>query len=508
MNRIVLETPRIRAHLAEFAWTVEPRAPLYQKTSFYLRFPEDVDVSNLPAALWWRVFLICLHSHWAVLRPCEVYLPVALPTGESEVWQRLVAAYSTTLDLIHNRSRERPYGGVAIIEDGPPLATANLLPDLNRYGTAFSGGKDSLLQTGLLAELTHEPLLVTTTSPMAPLHDHLTARRRWIFPEIVKRRKVRLVEVKSDFRSSWVNDYPGGYEISTNELTDVHLYFAALLVAGAALGVTHLCVAAEAEVHESARVDDRIIQHPHFMYSSITQRVLSAVLRPMGFQYCSLTSPLHAVQVQQLLWKRYPDIRDLQYSCWKVGINEKQCSRCANCLRVALCALAMGMNPEVVGIDLVTLFNQMRDWSPQQVSDPRRQMMPKDIVRVRLQGYDAQHLRAITRQQVRDIILESSKMRLANPATWLALRRFARMRERMAKYPVRETPGYWPAFLRLVDQSLREKIGTIYAKSFVAEQEDAYLGVLERSDEMVSWITAPIGGEGSALNGATPTTDC
>jgi hypothetical protein len=61
---------------------------------------------------------------------------------------------------------------------------------------------------------------------------------------------------------------------------------------------------------------------------------------------------------------------------------------------------------------------------------------------------------------------------------------------------VRETPGYWPAFLRLVDKSLREKIGAIYAEALVAEQESAYLGMLERSDEMVSWITAPIGGEG------------
>jgi hypothetical protein len=498
MTQIVLNTPRVGAHLAEFSWTVEPPAALYQKTSFYLRFSEDVDVSGLPAALWWRVFLICLHPHWAVLRPCEVHLPITLPAGEKEFWRRLVAAYSMTLDIVPNRNRERPpQGGVTIIEDGPPLAIPDALPDLKRYGTAFSGGKDSLLQTGLLSELTDKPLLVTTTSPMPPLHDHLTARRRWIFSEIVKRRKVRWLEVKSDFRSSWDNAYPGGYEMATNELTDVQLYFAALLVVSAALGVTHLCVAAEAEVHENARLDGRIIQHRHFMYSSITQRALSAVLRSMGFQYGSLTSPLHAAQVQQLLWTRYPDIRDLQYSCWKVGLNEKQCSRCPSCLQMALCALAMGMNPEVMGIDLVTLFNRMSDWSPQEAStDPRRQLMPNYVVKVRWEGYNVRHMLAITPQQLRDTISESGRMRMAHPATWLALRRFARMRARMARYPVRETPGYWPAFLRLVDKSLREKIGAIYAEALVAEQESAYLGMLERSDEMVSWITAPIGGEG------------
>jgi len=495
MTRIVLKTPRVSANLAEFCWTVEPPSRLYQKTSFYLRFPEDVDVSSLPAALWWRVFIICLHPHWAVLRPCEVHLPITLRSGETEVWTRLVAAYSTTLDLIPNRNRERPEGVVTIIEDGPPLPIPNALPDLNRYGTAFSGGKDSLLQTGMLSELTEKPLLVATTSPMAPLHDHLTARRRWIFSEIVKRRKVRFVEVKSDYRSSWDNAYPGGYEIATNEITDVHLYFAALLVVGAAAGVTHLCVAAEAEVHENARLDAQIIQYRHFMYSSITQRAISAVLRTMGFTYCSLTSPLHAAQVQQLLWRRYPDIRDLQYSCWKVGPKEKQCSRCTNCLQMAVCALAMGFNPEVMGIDLVTLFNYMSDWSPSEAStDPRHQAMPASILRARFDGYNVQHILGITPQKLRHTISESGRMRMAHPATWLALRRFGRMRERMAKYPVRQTPGYWPAFLRLVDRSLREKIGAIYAESFVSEQESAYLGVLERSDEMVGWITAPIGG--------------
>jgi hypothetical protein len=496
MTRIVLKTPRVGVHLAEFSWTVEPPAQLYQRTSFYLRFPDEVDVSGLPAALWWRVFLICLHAHWAVLRPCEVHLPITLPAGENEFWMRLVAAYSMTLDTVPNRNREKPHGGVTIIEDGPSLAMPDALPDLNRYGSAFSGGKDSLLQTGLLSELTEKPLLVTTTSPMAPLHDHLTARRRWILSEIVKRRDVRLVEVKSDFRSSWDNAYPGGYEMATNELTDVQLYFASLLVVGAAFGVTHLCLAAEAEVHENAMLDDRVIQHRHFMYSSITQRALSAVLRPMGFQYCSLTSPLHSAQVQQLLWKRYPDIRDLQYSCWSLGLNEKQCSRCSNCLQMALCALAMGMNPEVMGIDLVVLFNRMKDWSPREGSTgPLYERSPNYVVRKRNEGYNVQHLRAISSQQVRDIISESGGMRLIRLSGWLALRRFARMRERMATYPVGETPGYWPAFLRLLDPSLREKIGAIYAASFVAEREDSYTRVLERSDEMVNWITAPIGGE-------------
>ncbi len=222
-------------------------------------------------------------------------------------------------------------------------------------GTAFSGGKDSLLQAGLLLELTERPLLVATTSPMPPLADHITARRRQVFEAIQTRKNPLFVETQSDFRSSWDNAFAVqlGYRVAVNELTDTFLYTSSLLAAGAALGVTRLFVASEAEVQVNALIDGKIVQHCHFMYSAATQRSLARLLAPYGFKFGSLTWPLHSMHVQQLLWARYPDICDLQYSCWRVGEGQATCSQCEQCLRIAVTALEAGHDPQRMGIDLV-----------------------------------------------------------------------------------------------------------------------------------------------------------
>lgn len=492
MRDIFLDAPRVSAHGADFSWRVAPPAPLYKKTSFNLRFPEEIDLSNISRALWWKVFFICLHTHWAILRPCRVHLPIKLPPGEKEVWERLMAAHAMTLDTLAVYGEVKT-GAAEIVEEGPSLEPADPLPELNRYAAAFSGGKDSLMQAGLLSELTDEPILVTTTSPMPPYVEHLTARRRRIFAEIVKRRRVRLIEVNSDFRASLDNYYPAGHALGTNEMCEVLLYFAALLVAGAALGATHLFVAAEAEAHENIQRGESIVQHRHFMYSSVTQRCLSTLLHPIGLRYCSLTSALHAPQVQELLWTRYSDLRDLQYSCWKMRRDESACSGCANCLQLALSALALGLNPEPMGINLVTLFNRMGNWRPRHIG--MRDSLPTDIVARRLNDARVSDLRKISSFDLTKALASTSPLRMAHPSTWIAVLRFVRMRRRLAKYHPQEPAGYWPAFLRLVDDSLRDKVAGIYAESFTAASQAGYIENLQRSDALVSWITEPIGGE-------------
>src|SRR5262249_25929701 len=218
------------------------------------------------------------------------------------------------------------------------------------FGTSFSSGKDSLLQAALLCELTERPLLVTTTSPLPPLADHETERRRTVLATIQERRNVQLVEVHSDFRSIWDNGFAG--HPAVNELTDTFLYMSSLLVAGTALGNTRLFLASEAEVQANAVRDGRIVQHQHFMYSAATQRALGQLLAPYGIRFGSLTWPLYSIQVQQLLWARYSDLCDLQYSCWRVGPDEATCSQCEQCFRITMTALASGHNPERMGIDL------------------------------------------------------------------------------------------------------------------------------------------------------------
>lgn len=492
MNRIILHPPEVRGQRVSFAWDVEPASALYRKPWFMLRFPDFIDLGRVPEALWTRIALICLHPHWALLRPCRVELPFRLQAGEAEFWSRLIDAAVTTLEAYRGGtdvSRQ-----VEIRESGAPLPRFRPLAESGRCATSFSGGKDSLLQTGLLAELTHRPVLVTTTSPQPPKQDHDTARRRHILREIANRRDITLVDVESDYRANLDNDFPRtlGHVVWTNELTDALLYFASLLASSVALGVTHLFLASEAEVQENIELNGAVVQHPHFMYSVVTQRALDALLSPLGLRYGSLTSPLYSCQVQELLWTRYRDLRDLQYSCWRVQGDEAVCSRCRQCLKIAFCALALGDDPTLIGVNMAKLLIAMRGWAPKQVPISECPVMPNKIVSARNTTHVARHIAATTPADVLRAIACGSTARLLSPWTWLAMASYRRLRRRAVKHCPGDPPGWRTGFLPLLDPLVRSRVGAIYAEYFRPEDEACYAGVLSRSDALASWIIEPL----------------
>jgi hypothetical protein len=491
MNQITLYPPEVVGHEVRFRWHVEPRTPLYTREEFTLRFPESIDLAPLPDALWWSAALTCLHSHWPLLRPCRVRLPVRLAPGTVECWSRLLDAEIATLEAY--RGTNDTARQIEIIEDGPPLAVPRRLPAAGRCATSFSGGKDSLLQTGLLAELTPRPVLVAVTSPMPPMADHLTPRRRHVLESMPKRRHVDLVEVISDYRANWNNNFARdrGYPVSINEITDTFLYTAALQAAGTALGAGHLFLASETEVQENALHRGRIVQYPHYMYSAVTQRALQSLLAPLGVHYGSLTWPLHSFQVQELLWTRYRDLRDLQYSCWRVADNEATCSRCPQCLRIACTALALGDQPQHMGIDLVTLLKATADWAPE-CEPPEGDALPRQVVRARLHAQLVRSIQSTPPRRVLAAIAFGQPGRLLNQDGWAAVGAYRRLRRRLASFPAGPRPGYRAGYLRFVDPLLRDRVGEIFATHFPAEEEANYADVLARGDALARWITAPL----------------
>src|SRR5689334_25277818 len=109
---------------------------------------------------------MCLHPHWLVLRPCEIHLPLRLGAGERHFWLQQLRNGMDTIEAYAVRPPRSDFG--ISIHDGV-LDIPRRPISGQGYGTSFSGGKDSLLQTGLLTELTERPLVVATTSPMPPL---------------------------------------------------------------------------------------------------------------------------------------------------------------------------------------------------------------------------------------------------------------------------------------------------------------------------------------------------
>ncbi len=479
MHRIHLMPPLVRGQRVIFQWRVEPHSPLYKQTHFSIQFPSFLNLTKVPDRLWWDLLIMCLQPHWLLLRPCEVHLPLKLGKPLIQFWLQMLRNAADTLDAYGPPNSISDLG--VVIVDGdvriPHAAVAG-----SGYGTAFSGGKDSLLQAALLFELTERPLLVATTSPMPPLADHVTARRRQVLAAIQARRNPLFVETISDFRSAWDNSFAGqlGYRLAVNELTDTFLYTGSLLASGATLGFTHLFVASETEIQESAVIDGKIVQHSHFMYSAATQRALAGIFSPYGLKFGSLTWPLHSKQVQQLLWRRYPDLCDLQYSCWRVGADQETCSECEQCLRVAVTALEMGDDPQRMGIDLCKLLKFASTWqptTPRYTSYSLPQDDAADLVGARV--VDSIHRTSIA--HVGKTITNSRAGRMPLLNVIKTMWRFRNLQRRFRHFPEPRRMGVREAFFDWLDDNLRSSLVTIYKSYFPVEPRHEHQLTFERS---------------------------
>jgi len=459
-----------------------------------MTFPPSVDISKVPDRLWWDIFFMCLHSHWLLLRPCEVHLPLRLSERERQFWLEILRNGAETLEA--NGPGEYADDLGIVIRDGA-IDLQRTTVQGSGYGTAFSGGKDSLLQAAMLFEFTERPLLVATTSPLPPLSDHETARRRYVFNEIQARRDPIFVEVCSDFRSIFDDGFaiPLGYRISVNELTDTFIYMSSLLAVGAALGRTRLFLASEAEVQENAFINGRIIQHHHFMYSAATQRALAALLELYGIHFGSLIWPLYSMQVQQILWARYPDLCDLQYSCWRVGRGQDSCSNCEQCLRIAVTALASGHDPRRMGIDLRKVLKFARKWKPVEHGSTTVRNLPQDIARRRSEGRVISAIRNTSLLDLTKVLAPNSWFQTMSPENILIRKRFRRLKKQVKRFSAEVAPpmGVREAFFAWLDPELRDKLIELFANYYPREPANVHADVFLRSQTLTERASTALG---------------
>lgn len=490
-RRITIHQIEIAKHSVRISWEVDPPSDLYRRTEFFLRFPAFVDIGKVPDYLWWVIVPACLHPQWMFLRPCRVEFPVALPKEILDFWTRLLEVQLRSLETY--RAEPDFSLEIELAARGDPIAAPGPLPEGERCATTFSGGKDSLLQAGLLAELTPRPVLVTTTSPLPPLQDHQTSRRRYVLKEIARRRDVTLVEVVSDFRSVWNNEFPSrlGYPVNVNEVTDTYLYESAMIAVGYGLGCTNLFIASETEVQQSMARDSATVYHLHMMYALPILHSLDRLLSPSGLRLGSLTSSLHGFQVQELLWRRYPDLSDLQYSCWRAVEGEAACSVCSQCLRLALFCLAMGRDPQRMGIDLIKLLSCSGQWHPKPLKNPEDRL-PQDVLAKVIEAQLIRAVRATPPWQAGKALLFREPRRALRRPTWSALRSYAQLRRTAARERPGPGPGYRPGFLRRTDGLVRNRLQAIFSRYFHADPVVRYEGLIDRSDRVAEYITEPL----------------
>ena len=296
---------------------------------------------------------------------------------------------------------------------------------------------------------------------------------------------VELVEVRSDLRANVDNDAPGrlGWHISLCEMTDTHLYTAAAMVVAWSRGASQVLLASEAEVQENVERDGEVVQHPHLMYAAATQQVVSSLAASSDLAVGSLTYPLPSGLVQRLLWERYPEVRDLQYSCWRVKDGQAACSECSQCLRVAVAAMAAGGSPAEMGIEPTRLFRSQRGWRP----GGRPELgLPDDAVRRSLHAQVVRNLAAVDAAQASRVL---GRGRL-HPA----VRRYARLRRAvLASAAPTPEPGWRRGYLRLLPASLAERVGAIYEDAFPEAAVDECTGSLDRTERLIASGCAPLG---------------
>ncbi len=478
ISTIALDEPVVTGATVRFAWSVTPAATIASETSIELRFPDGTDVARVPRALLWTAAIALLHPLWILLRPCVVRFPISLAPEVAEVWQRLFDSEIATLEAYRDTDfRERciffEFGGELLPAPEP-------FPEREGVAVAFSGGKDSLLQAALLAELGRTPTLVATTSPLPPLHDHSTARRAYVLKEAAARLDAPLIEVHSNARALWQNAFAAqlGYPLAVSELTDTHLYFASLLIAGAACGATHLFIASEADVQTSAIRNGRFVQILHFMYSVTTQAAISALLEPWNIRYTSLTSPLCNAQVQRLLWTRYPRVADLQYSCWYLREDQSACSDCNQCLRMTLGILAAGRDPRDAGFEPDRALARAAGWFPKTVA-AGAEVLPEVIGRAQFTAQMVATVRAIDPVIARTFL---------DDAGFGAFEAFA---TRLAKEPAPRV-GMRPSFGSFLDPLVRDGAIAIYAQAFPDAVADDDRATAARTRSAIQYITEPL----------------
>jgi hypothetical protein len=327
-------------------------------------------------------------------------------------------------------------------------------------------------------------------------HLHVSRFREKTMEQMRQRFGLEVLEEHSDLRGNWNNVVPRqwGFDISMNEISDTLLYTAALAVCGYVRGATGLYLASEAEVSQNHVEDGVYLQLKHFMYSALTQAGISSVLNPFGLRYGSITSALHSDQVQALVTQRYPHMSDLQCSCWQSDEFSKACSVCAECKRLAWVALATGGSPANLGVNVIKMIQAWVNFKVKQKKKKSTPYQPSLQVHESFKRQIAHAILSISPETVESYIRKNHPEALSDGSAEQTLQDFLTIQgELRDHFP--ETPpesGYRTGFLSLLDESIADRLLSIFDDQFRAEQPSLYAEQLENLTAAINWVAGPV----------------
>ncbi len=240
-------------------------------------------------------------------------------------------------------------------------ATPWVRPESERkIAVLSSGGKDSLLSTGLLEEIGQEvhPLFVnesgrhwfTALNGFRLMEERYPDRteRVWtnsdrVFPWMLK----HLPFVRADHQRLRSDEYP-------IRLWTVAVFLFGVLPLMKKRGLDRLVIGDEFDTTVRARHDGIPHWNGLFDQSRIFDATLTRFFYKKGWKIhqFSILRPMSELLIQRTLMKRYPDLFAAQVSCHAThseGDRVRPCGRCEKCRRIVGMVLSEGGDPEGCG---------------------------------------------------------------------------------------------------------------------------------------------------------------
>ncbi|MCA9530796.1 MAG: hypothetical protein KC543_11720 [Myxococcales bacterium] len=364
-HTLTLEMPEARGQRLHFAWSFDPgdgggEYPLRSEQAWF-ELPAGLQLDLLDEQ---ALLVFALMLHWPLLnlvRPVRVRLPRRLPDAALETVQRLCDLQRVTLARPGARATlgASPLARrIEFVCSGAAARTAPAPATRPGLASGMSGGKEALAQLFLARAAGVPVLAVTTTSPQGAATEHTGPHRASTLSELSKVDGVTVVEVRSNVRESYRNDFPRrlGHACWLTDLLDCQVYLLSCAAVARCSGVDAFGLGMEWEVAAARCAGGLPEPHPHVMYGPATLAALSALLAPAGLRAESLLVPLPGSAVQRLLRRAFPDALRLQASCYSATDGARWCGRCPKCVRTAVFLALDGGDPSDVGLDWGTVW--------------------------------------------------------------------------------------------------------------------------------------------------------
>jgi hypothetical protein len=320
--RVEVAAPVISGDTVTFRWTQSEPNPLQDANEFFFRY-EGIDLAAFSPLLLLEIFLGLQLGAFAVYeQPVEVVLPLPVPRPTVAFWRAYHDAGNVSVGPIAGTASYSPWRTA-------PVPTG----DRRSAAVFFGGGKDSVLTTCLLSEISgrDDVLVVQYVVPSRPGAERAALVEQRQDSLMLRPARERLGVATQRVWTDYVAQmYAGGYRGRPH--AELYTLGALPVLLSRGVSLCTFCIS-WTEYGFFREPDGRPrfqnpLSRPEVLATQSThyRRVLGADLTVTNLNL--LFTGLSAVR---LLVERYPDAYPQTISCTYAGVTERWCYRCRKC---------------------------------------------------------------------------------------------------------------------------------------------------------------------------------